>query len=172
MNTSTKIFKSKVTTQVSLVGMLLMLLSFFTISGTSAQNISELNQFLESQESVDSGIDSDYLYGSHSIVYVTYSDINFPQEGSPKEVNIMGGSLNRLTELGSALGSVEILLVKISTEADKSGSLSAAAIGQMSSLKVILVLSEVPISLSEVQSIVSSVTNPLIKILYIYSEPV
>ncbi|MBY5951997.1 hypothetical protein KUV23_13485 [Algoriphagus marincola] len=172
MNTSTLIFKSKSAPRVSIFGLLLLMLSFFTISSANAQNISELNQFLGSQEAEQLGIDNGYLFGSQPTIHITRTRIILPEEGIPSKAEISMSAMNRLSEAGDALQNAEILQVKISSEDQKSGSIPASVLDQMPSLKVIFILSEAPISSSEVQSMVSSIQNPAVKILYLYSQPV
>lgn len=171
MNTSTLIFKSKSAPRVSIFGLLLLMLSFFTVSKVNAQNISELNQFLESQEAADLGIDRDYLYGNKPTAYVSSSRANIPNGNSPIKVDVSQNSFERIARLGSELETVEILRVKLVSENEKSGSIPSSVLDYMPSLKVILIVSEVPISSSDVVSMVSQIQNPAIKILYIYSQP-
>jgi hypothetical protein len=172
MNTSTLIFKSKSAPRVSIFGLLLLMLSFFTISSVNAQNISELNQFLGSQEASELGIDRDYLYGSQSIIYVTQGRIKLPEEGSALKADVRMSGISRLSEAVDALDSVEILQLKVSSDSDKAIALPSGIEEQMPSLKVVFILSQVPISQSDVQAMVSSIQNPAVKILYFYSQPV
>jgi hypothetical protein len=172
MNTSTLIFKSKSAPRVSIFGLLLLMLSFFTISSLNAQNISELNQFLESQEATELGINQDYLLGGQSVIHVTRTSIKLPEEGNALKADVRMNGLSRLSESVDALESVEILQLKITSEADKSITISSGIEELMPSLKVIFILSELPISQSEVQSMVSQIQNPAVKILYLYSQPV
>jgi len=172
MNTSTLIFKSKATPRVSIFGLLLLMLSFFTISSVNAQNISELNQFLESQEADDLRIDREYLFGVHPTIYISESRIRYPEEGDAVKIDVIMDAINRVLEAEEALQNIEFFQLKITSEDQKSGSISSSILDQMPSLKVIFILSEVPISQSEVQSIVSQIQNQEVKILYLYSQPV
>lgn len=171
MNTYTSIFQSKAARYIPAYGLLFLLLSSFSISGVKAQNISEVNQFLGSQESLDLAIDRNYLYGNHPTAYVTSSRANLPNGNSPKKVDVSQNSFERIARLSSELETVEILRVKLVSEIEKSGSIPASVLDYMPSLKVILIVSEVPISLVEVQNMVSQIQNPGVKILYIYSQP-
>ena len=172
MKTYTSIFQSMAARQIPTFGLLFLMLSFSSILGVKAQNISEVNQFLDSQESIDLGIDRNYLYGNKPTVYVNSSGINLPQGSTPKKVNVTQNNIGKIAGMSTELETVEILQVKVTSEAQISGSIPSSAIEQMPSLKVIFIISEVPITLSEVQSKVSQIQNPAVKILYVYSQPV
>jgi len=172
MNTFTLIFKRKAAPRISLVGFLFVLLSFFTISSVKAQNISELNQFLGTQEAKDLGIDRDFLYGSQSVIHISRTGIKLPEEGAAHKADVRINGISRISEASESLQNVEILQLKISSEGDKSGSLPSGIMELMPSLKVVFVLSETPITETEVQRIVSSAIYPSVKILYVFSQPV
>lgn len=172
MNTSTLIFKSKATALSLVFGLFLVLLSFISMSSVKAQDISELNQFLESQESNELGIDRDYLFDKISTVHVSRNRIKVSDDGRPLKIDVRMNAINRINEISDDLRSVENFQVKISNDADKSGIIPSGISELMPSLKVIFILSEIPISDAEVQRMVSSMQNSAVKILYLYSQPV
>lgn len=171
MNSSTILSKIEASPKFVLRSMSFFLVLFFTISNAKAQNISELNQFLNSQESIDLGLDRDYLLGMQSTAYLSGSTIDLPKVAIPNKLDLRNGGLSRISEIASSLVDIEILQLVISSDSEKSELIPVSVQELLPSLRVVIILSKVPVSVSEIEAITASFQNSSVKILYLFSEP-
>lgn len=150
---------------------LLILFTFFQISAAYAQVPVELNKFLSSPESKTLGMDRSYLLGNHTIAYLSSTSVNFSKEELPTKLDVRDGGFGRISEVKSILGDVEILQIIVSDEGEKRQVIPTSVIEQIPSLRVVIILSEVPISAQEVQGLTVNFQGSSVKILYLFSQP-
>lgn len=167
-NFSMNFSKTRGLLRVGLFGVFLMMF----ISIAQGQSIEELDQFLGSEKAGQLGIDQEYLFGRSPYVLITSSRDKFPEGQSPTKVIVEGNAIDRLDGSDRRFNDVDLIHWKIKEAGDKTVSLDPAKIGTLENLKVILILSSIPLSKSEVERMFSRFTDSGLTILYQYSEPV
>uniref|UniRef100_UPI00227A1F9D hypothetical protein n=1 Tax=Algoriphagus sp. PAP.12 TaxID=2996678 RepID=UPI00227A1F9D len=152
-------------------GFLGLVFSMF-FSYAHAQSVVELSQFLGSSKAGELNIDQDYLFGRTPYGLLTSSKEKFPEGQGPRKIIAEGKAINKLNGSDKRFSNVELVQWKINELDEKTISVDPSKFNTMENLKVILILSSVPLSKSEVEQMFSRFTDSDLTILYQYSEPV
>lgn len=152
-------------------GLLGVVFSLF-FSYAQAQNVVELNQFLDSSKASELDIDQNFLFGRTPYGLLTSSKEKFPEGQGPRKIIAEGKGINKMNGSDKRFSNVELIQWKINQVDEKTISVDPSKFDTMENLKVILILSSIPLSKSEVEQMFSRFTDSDLTILYQYSEPV
>lgn len=147
----------------------ILILCSFSFFNAEAQQVRELNTYLDSENLSSSDPFMDLLYGSGGIVEVKDGSLVLPRNPSPKNILLNSLGLSALSREEAVFGGIEFM--QINLEEGGSFSLNYSSLAAFDSLKYIFVTSSSALTSDQVSQMLTGFAQSDILIFYQISRP-
>lgn len=161
----------------NLKGFCLLIFVFSMQMGISheakSQGVLQLDQFLNSADGDMKNVYRDLFFGNQPTIYLSEGgSIEYPESEYAQMVRATPSNMAQLTAENEQFRTVKVLQIKIEEDSQiNTVRLRGDQLGSFKNLLVILVISEVPMSASQVSAMFSGFEDSTVTILYQVSLP-